>query len=129
MFYLLEDNRIIDSNSLPIDWRPYQITFDNDTMVVSLWCPDPRERKQFNIISKSENVFDLIEAGDLVTQKKMFDCEEIDNISLVCGKDDKLIKCFYCTIFEDKVCAIYKPNSKGDYIKVWEKRGNKKCVD
>lgn len=123
MFYLLEDNRIIDSNNLPACWRWYKaIKFDEENKKISFICPDPRDRHSFKIKKQSENVFDLIETGDLVAQKKMFGCEEIDNISLVCSKDDKLINCFYCAIFEDKVCAIYKPNSKGDYIKVWERK-------
>lgn len=118
MFYLLEDNRIINSSSLPVDWRPYQITFDNDTMVVSLWCPDPRERKQFNIISKSENVYDLIDWNK-------------DLVEVLLPEDTIILQCKFNKIAftagdykYESILTIYKPDKKGNFIRVW--KGNKR---
>ena len=114
MFYLLEDNRIINSNSLPVDWRLYQITFDNDTMVVSLWCPDPRDRKQFNIISKSENVYDLIDWNK-------------DLVEVLLPEDTMILQCKFNKIAftagdykYESILAIYKPDKKGNFIRVWK---------
>ncbi len=121
MFYLLEDNRIIEWNGdYIIKDTPKNI---NGVYKMKKCIIFKSETIKDGFVKKqSENVCDLIEVGDLVAQKKIFGYEEIYNISLVCGKDDKLIKCFYCTMFEDNVFAIYKPNSHGDYIKVWEKK-------
>ena len=125
MFYLLEDNRIIDSSNLEKEKMKY-IKFPTKDKPYNQGSYLLHEDIQYIKIKKqSENVCDLIEVGDLVAQKKIFGYKEIYNVSLVCGKDDKLIKCFYCTMFEDKVVAIYKPNSKGDYIKVWGKKDDK----
>jgi hypothetical protein len=78
---------------------------------------------------QSENVFDLVEEGDLVKLDKTL------NQVITILKEGKK------TIFEigdnkwfsfkeinnylnNNRIAIYKPNPKGDYIKVWEKKGN-----
>lgn len=114
MFYLLENNKIIDGDSLPVDWKPYQITFNNDAMVVSLWCPDPRECKQFNIISQSESVLDLIDWNkDLVevllpADTIILQCK-INRVSFMVGE------------YKYKhIVGIYKPDTKGNFIKAWK---------
>ena len=122
MFYLLEDNSILDSKNLRKDLSFDIDVFIEDNEAIFVGGFNKLTLNVVKIKNQSENVCDLIEVGDLVAQKKIFGYEEIYNVSLVWGKDDKLIKCFYCTMFEDKVVTIYKPNSKGDYIKVWEKK-------
>ena len=118
MFYLLEDNRIVNSDNLPVDWKLYQITFDEDKMVVLLWCPDPRERQQFNIISQSENVIDLIDwEKDLVEV-----LQPSDTIILQC-KYNKVV--FMTGAYKyEHIIAIYKPNRKGNFIREW--KGNRR---
>ena len=105
MYYLLEDNRIIDSN----EYFKYAYAYKNGITYYNV-----------TIKKQSENVYDLIEVGDLITEKRRWCGEEIYVTANVCSKEDELIHCFRSTLFEHDVYAIYKPNSKGDYIKVWE---------
>lgn len=89
MYYLLEDNRIIEE--LPLQ-----------TVIVK---------------NQSKNVFDLIDWE-----------EDIIRITWSDGKSFIL----YCDISKsdfsdgyyslDWITAIYKPDEKGNYIKVWEKK-------
>lgn len=133
MYYLLEDNRrinrIIDSENLRKD-------LSDGTLLDPVF--DIKEEKNkvhyyfeglhlvtLKIIKQSENVLDLIEVGDLVKLDKTL------NQVITILKEDKR------TIFEigdnkwfsfkelnnylnNNLLAIYKPNSNGNYIKVWE---------
>lgn len=72
---------------------------------------------QYFMLKKSENVFDLIEVGDLVKVE--------DGTFIVSMKNDRV---FVIKINEGQkvrrltsIKAIYKPNKNGDYIKVWER--------
>lgn len=116
MFYLLEDNRIIDSEKDKFfDLRTrlgVLLEIDGETIIGN----------KGKIKKQSENVYDLIEVGDLVTEKRIWCNEEVYVIANVCSKEDKLIHCFHSTLFENDVSAIYKPDSQGNYIKVWEKK-------
>ena len=73
------------------------------------------------IKKQSDNVFDLIEVGDLVKTGigKIFDVRKP-------YIDEGLAIVPFNIIFlnEINIIAIYKPNSRGDYIKVWEVKDN-----
>lgn len=111
MFYLLEDNKIINSK----DYWEYAIGIDKDGKT----CYRVEIKKQ------SENVFDLIEIGDLVKYERYDDdkfyTEEVFGII----NTGKFIEVETTTAFvgEESFLAIYKLDEKGNYIKVWEKKG------
>lgn len=114
MFYLLEDNKIVNSDSLPVDWKLYQTTFDEDNMVVLLWCPDPRDRKQFNIISQSENIYDLIDWNKDLVEVLL----QADSIVLHC-KFNKVA--FMVGDYKyNSIVAIYKKDKNGNFIRAWK---------
>lgn len=133
MFYLLENNptgiRILDDKNNEIEHK--QITDMKDEMEISFLS-------SIKIIKFSESVFDLIEAGDLVMVDKAkiysnFYTEPIIETSQVFWSDSHHSLCvyprrngYYCPIIsfgvQKGILAIYKPNSNGDYIKVWEKK-------
>lgn len=116
MYYLLEDNRIIDSNNLPYEWKFFSTLISEKDKTIILHCRDPRERKQFKIKKQSEKVFDLIDwNNDLV------------RINTTCGS--MIVDCKHAkSDFSDGyynvewINAIYKFNDTGNYIKVWEKK-------
>ena len=69
------------------------------------------------IIKYSENVYDLIEVGDLVELKMLEDKPSIihkyEEYDLTAMRDLKIV---------DRYCiAIYKQDNKGNYILVWRK--------
>lgn len=126
MFYLLEDNRIVDSLSIREDLDlPFEVDFyvQKDEIVLTI---DHSYFEHISIIKKAESVFDLIEKGDLITEKRIWCNEEIYVIANVWSKEDKLIHCFHSTLFDNDVYAIYKLDANGNYIKVWEKKENEK---
>lgn len=116
MYYLLEDNRIIERDRLE-HWEEKGFLYDH--------------YKSYGKIKKeSENVFDLIEVGDLVEGKWRFWQRFIrEVVSLANYEEYKIITLdgFVSVSVSnnrentDKVDAIYKPNKNGDYIKVWER--------
>lgn len=81
------------------------------------------QRKYKNIIIKqSENVYDLIEIGDLV---RIVDLDEKERIIEI---NDSLPVKTHLKIFEEfyqEVVEIYKKDFKGNYILVW----NKECEE
>lgn len=97
MFYLLEDNRIIDSK----DYWEYAVGIDKDGKT----CYRVKIKKQ------SEKVFDLIEKTDLV-KIKFGDSFNILEACHIGGGVNGM----------RGIIAIYKPDSQGNYIKVWEKK-------
>lgn len=130
MYYLLDNNLIINKNDKRIKNLTYSI--DKTQTFVYLECDSKTPEAIFNcaeyyyatrhlVIKQSENVFDLIEVGDLVFGLEMFDEEY--NIHRVTS-NASMISSIECGIgnYVDKntIKTIYKPNSKGDYIKVWE---------
>ena len=125
MFYLLENNRIIDSEISYTTNFPYWEVKDNRLYAKSKNDKIVRPYNENKIKTQSENVYDLIEKGDLITEKRIWCGEEVYVIANVCSKEDKLIHCFHSTLFEDNVYAIYKPDANGNYIKVWEAKDEK----
>lgn len=115
MFYLLYDNRIIDSQKEDVYVYEFQI---------HKWLHKNNEHKTcFGLLkNQSENVFDLIEEGDLLYIP--FDCN-----GMIVHRFD-MFKCykynaFHCSIHivhEKGIFAIYKPDDEGNYIKVWERK-------
>jgi len=127
MYYLLEDNRIIDSNNkedIELLRRNRRI-IENEKIVY--YCGNFLKNKQcmncshWNCIkcqyakkdddqikNQSENVFDFID--------KKKDLVKIDGQIIMARTIQGDIKNL------SGISAIYKPNEKGDYIKVWEKK-------
>ena len=138
MYYLLENNMILSDKQC----RKY-INYEdkeNDYVIyagkhgdmfieiyLSNGCKEIRTISR--VIKKSENVFDLIEVGDLIAFKYM-DTETIDIAKVVHiyqfkdGDIDIATRGYIHST--EKIQAIYKPNSKGDYIKAWEKENEQK---
>ena len=126
MFYLLEDNRIIDTSKALHNVDEIIIEENENEKYLYLvgWLG-----KHFcgKIKNQSENVLDLIEKGDLVR------ClNDIYEIKCVYHTDDSFVTDFVtsgCGIcfpswgkFLKEFNAIYKPDRKGNYIKVWERK-------
>lgn len=115
MFYLLEDNRIIDSEELKrkLHFDAKVGIIDNE-LIVTLEN-FPIFRSESKIKKQSENVFDLIDwEEDLVKHKTnifVWHCSVLNQTSDISEH-----------IKNKTITAIYKPNEKGDYIKVWEKK-------
>ena len=126
MFYLLENNKIIDTIKALHNVDEIIIEEDENEKYLYLvgWLG-----KHFcgKIKKQSENVFELIEEEDLVKLDKTL------NQVITILKEDKR------TIFEigdnkwfsfkelnnylnNNRLAIYKPDDKGNYIKVWERK-------
>ena len=125
MYYLLENNRIIDSENYK---EPYILSKDviRNREVLFLTSFKDQVLVKGLIKKQSENVFDLIEKGDLV--RCLNDIYEIKHVYY---NNDGVFQyvtsgCGICfpswKNFLKELNAIYKPNSKGDYIKVWEKK-------
>ena len=123
MFYLLENNRIIDSQI------PYahakSLPFWEDK-VGHLRVKDRIGKsyqvfKYDKIIKRSENVLDLIEEGDLVrVLNTIVKVEEI-------MKNTVMATALNVPFDVTMIDAIYKPDDKGNYIKVWERKENETC--
>ena len=112
MYYLLENNNIIDSENLPKNWEIFNISFDR--MYVKIF-EDIIITLTFDIKKQSENVFDLVEKGDLVNTI-------VDSIYQVVIIAKNVVIAPQEAFDLAVVTAIYKPDSKGNYIKVWEKK-------
>lgn len=107
MYYLLEDNRIIDSEKEDVYVNEYQ---------GSKWLHKNNEHKTClgYIKKQSEDVFDLIDwEKDLIKIQLPF-----ENQILHC----KLNKVYFLYGEYKLILAIYKPDANGNYIKVWEKK-------
>lgn len=119
MYYLTENNEIISDE-------------EKEKMNVSN-----------NFKKQSDNIFDLIEVGDLVEEGdfneiykvKIFDNgnDEFRNKVFDKYNGDLYVKYEDCddeyysyieTLGTINIVKIYKPNEKGDYIKVWEAKDN-----
>ena len=102
MFYLLEDNRIYDS----MDIRYFDLCERFDFLLEVI---DEIVIKNLGKIkNQSENVYDFID--------KSLDLVKVDGQIMMA----KYINGDITKI--SGITAIYKPNEKGDYIKVWEKK-------
>lgn len=117
MFYLLEDNRIIDSRIPYTSNFPYWEVKDNRLYAKSKNDKIVRPCNENEIKKQSENVFDLIEVGDLVKFRygKIIElCDFQDNANNFVN--------YLKDCLPEKILAIYKPDANGNYIKVWEKK-------
>jgi hypothetical protein len=118
MFYLLENNRIIDSENYK---DPYILSKDviRNREVLFLTSFKDQVSVKGTIKKQSENVYNLIEVGDLVRYEDDFlGTTLLAEVYMNYGK----LSLFDETDIKNlDILAIYKPNSKGDYIKVWEK--------
>ena len=127
MFYLLENNRIIDSNVSYTKALPFWEEKEGRLFAKGKSGKSYQVFKYDKIKKQSENVVDLIDVGDLVKLDKTL------NQVITILKEDKR------TIFEigdnkwfsfkelnnylnNNRLAIYKPDGKGNYIKVWERK-------
>lgn len=109
MFYLLENNKIIDSTISYTKNFPFWVEKEGCLFAKSKNDKFVRPYNENKIKKQSENVLDLVEKEDLIKLKfsDSFNILEVAHIGGgVCGMRG--------------IQAIYKPNSKGDYIKVWE---------
>ena len=126
MYYLLDNNLIINKNDKRIKNLTYSI--DKTETYIYLECDNKTPEAIFNcqeyyyatkhlVIKQSENVFDLIQKGDLI-KIDYTNYPYSEDSFYIRFVDDMTFKGIHCN--EDVIVAIYKPNSKGDYIKVWE---------
>ena len=119
----------------------YYLTESNEII-----SDEEKEKMNVNNIKKqSDNVFDLIEVGDLIEEGdfneiykvKIFDNGNYEFRNSVFDKynGDLYVKYEACddeyysyieTLGAINIVKIFKPNEKGDYIKVWEAKDNEK---
>ena len=138
MYYLLENNMILSDKQCNkyINYEDKEndyVTYagkHGDMFIENYLSNGCKEIMTISrVIKKSENVFDLIEVGDLIAFKYM-DTEDIDIAKVVHiyqfkdGDIDIATRGYIHST--EKIQAIYKPNSKGDYIKAWEKENEQK---
>lgn len=111
MYYLMESNFMISDKEI----KEYGMEIKNNEIHTS----EPYELFSYGKIKKkSENVFDLIEVGDLVRFSSEFMIGFVEEINLI----NYGLKALNFGINKEyKPSAIYKPNKNGDYIKVWER--------
>ena len=152
MYYLTESNEIISDNDKRIKNLTYSI--DKTKTYIYLECDSKTPEAIFNceefyyatehlVVKQSNNVFDLIEVGDLVEEGdfneiykvKIFDNGnyEFRNRRFDKYNGDLYVKYEACddeyysdieTLGTINIVKIFKPNEKGDYIKVWEEKNN-----
>ena len=122
MFYLLEDNRIIVDNKNFSHIFHYE---DRKGFLYKTFADRNygKNRKIGKIKKQSENVIDLIEKGDLVRcSNDIHEIKNVYNFNYSCVTS----QCGICfpsrTKFLKEFNAIYKPDGKGNYIKVWERK-------
>lgn len=122
MYYLLEDNRIVNSLSIREDLDllvGIDFYVEKDEIVLTI---GHIYIERISIIKKAENVYDLIENGDLLKYKDRFD--GIVCLDIVKEVDVKLktIQLTTNLIKYHEVISFYKPDANGNYIKAWEKK-------
>ncbi len=123
MFYLLENNRIIDSNNPPIHWKYLKVIIDEDNKNICVFCKDTSEAEFYTIVDKKENIFDLTKCGDLIKfqQTLTFNNIVLEQFVLLNENNiEHLLNTWQCSYSD--ILAIYKPDEKGNYIKVWERK-------
>lgn len=115
MFYLLKDNRIIEIDNAEFNECGLLIVYE-ETGFYTLLKLDGTTVKYstYFVENQSENVYDLIDWDkDLVGF--------FDETGEYYVFPTKKMKAEILPYIKD-INAIYKPNEKGDYIKVWEKK-------
>lgn len=130
MYYLLEDNRIVDSKDFEElviknnDIEKAKKIIKQNNVKKYCYCIYPSKIKK-----QSKNVYDLIEIGDLIKYQFINGYYElVSTVELVTEinivfKQKEYIGVLGKDIEKNKdILAIYKPDEKGNYIKVWEKK-------
>lgn len=112
MYYCLTEYNTIRT----LDHRPYYNKKENYYFDIE-YDYDTGKLTDIKLKTFSENVFDLIEIGDLIELNMDKESPTIvhkyEQYDIEAMRELKLIE-RYCI-------AIYKPNKNGDYIKVWRK--------
>lgn len=131
MYYLLESKKILADEYCRkyINYEDREneyVTYvgnDGDMLIEEYFANGCRRILTISrVIKKSENIYDLIEVGDLVKRDGII--LEVTEIQTFDDETEKefIFDSFLNSCCESDIQAIYKPNSKGDYIKVWEKK-------
>ena len=108
MYYLFENNKICNIEKSKND----EENFSDEAFDKLV------EQRHGKIKKRSENVFDLIEVGDLVRFSSEFMISFVEEINLI----NYGLKALNFGINKEyKPSAIYKPNKSGDYICVWRR--------
>lgn len=113
MYYLLEDNRIVDSENIR-ELVPFEmdISIEKNKILLSF---NNLIMNTIKIIKQSPIVYDLIDKeNDLV--KYNF------NGDYVISRAVNASLSYIIGSYPESVIAIYKPDEFGNYIKVWEKK-------
>lgn len=129
MYFLLKEDicgdlKIINSKDYKIE--KYINDYDNQEMLL-VYEEDGRYRdiedfNQYYIIKQSENVYDLIEVGDLIEDD--YCIYQVSDITYKGYSDNRRSFVSQPADFkhhEWNITAIYKQDSKENYIKVWRK--------
>lgn len=120
MYYLLHNNIIIKKDDERLKNLTYSI--DKTKTYIYLECDGETPNAIFDcqkyyystkhlVLKESDNVLDLIERETDLLKIKVLGFPNIMEARSIKGSFDGM----------NNIIAIYKPNSKGDYIKVWEK--------
>lgn len=125
MYYLLEDNRIIDSNNIENEDSNYKVKNGKLQFLLGVNISNEGTKyiyRDVNVKKQSENVFDLIEKGDVVNYNgNLYEVKKFEIERKIVYMDTALGICMpSVTRFMELLNAIYKPDAKGNYIKVWE---------
>lgn len=132
MYYLLENNMILSDKQCNkyINYEDKEndyVTYagKHGDMFIEIYLSNGCKEIMTisRVIKKSENVFDLIEKGNLIK----LDYSTMPSRDFFVGirfVDNITFKGIHYN--EDVIVAIYKENQKGDYIKVWEKENEQK---
>ena len=123
MFYLLEDNRIIEIDNAEFNVYGLLRVYEETGFHILLKLDGTAVKYTDYFVKKqSENVYDLIEVGDLVKFYRYIGGARTERtiISQVCNNFDGSTFTFGDFTFHCDILAIYKPDEKGNYIKVWE---------
>lgn len=143
MFYLLENNEIIDSNNLRAN-LPFELAISLDIYIKDdkVILKDNYSGRLIDVTKikkKSENILELIEVGDLIKIDSDLTKEQLTLGSGVyevlsakrlpsgewkikTNADGSDINGDWYEFFPETLIAIYKLDAKENYIKVWEDR-------
>lgn len=119
MFYLLEDNRIIDSQ-IPYAHAKSLPFYEDKTGHLRVKDRIGKSYQVFKydkIINRSENVFDLV-----ICCQDLIETEEGQFYKPLKLQIDSFVVKYDCCVLFNGIKAIYKPDGKGNYIKVWERK-------
>lgn len=119
MYYLLSDNIILDENRFKK--VGYSIRTQEKGLSKYLYLTSWSGEKFLGTIkNQSENVYDLIEKGDLVKTFGIFRVDEINTpLNQIYTCLDRKSMMVINTL---GVKAIYKLDEEGNYIKAWEEK-------